>query len=62
MIDRHQAETRQILIWRRESRQRVTEYINKVMAARGDAAAKKLEDDSAEQWGRGNRGVWGDWR
>jgi len=59
---RHQCEVRQILRWRVEDRNKAMKYINMVRDARGEAAAKKLEDDCRTQWNKGNRGLKGEWK
>ena len=40
----------------------VTDYLNKVLDARGESAYRKLNIDCESQWAKGNRGEKGDWR
>ena len=59
---RHRCEVRQVLAWRTEDRGKAMDYLAMVRQKRGDQAADKLEKDCRDQWERGNRGKWGDWR
>lgn len=59
---RHQTEVRQILAWRAEDRDKAMTYLSLVRKHRGDDVATKLEQDCKEQWAKGNRGEWGDWK
>jgi len=59
---RHQAEVRQVLLWRVEDRGKAMDYLAMVRQKRGDQAADRLEKDCRTQWQRGNRGERGDWR
>lgn len=38
------------------------EHLGRIEKLRGAAAANQLRIDIAEQWQRGNRGTWGEWR
>ena len=55
---RHRCEVRQVLAWRVEDRGKAMEYLARVKGDRRE----KLEKDCRDQWERGNRGKWGDWR
>lgn len=57
-VFRHRSEVRQILAWRAEDRNKALAYLAKVP----DKRRATLEKDAREQWHRGNRGKWGDWR
>jgi len=59
---RHRCETRQVLRWRAEDRNKAIHYLMKVRKARGDAAADKLAQDCKDQWAKGSKGIEGDWR
>lgn len=59
---RHKCEVNQILRWRVTDRNKAMTHINLVRDARGEAAAKKLEDDCRTQWNKGNRGDKGGWK
>lgn len=52
---------RQILKWRVTDRNKAMTHINLVRDARGDLAAKQLENDARSQWNKGNRGNKGEW-
>jgi hypothetical protein len=55
---RHRCEVRAVLAMRTEDRGKAMDYLIKVKEARRE----KLEKDCRDQWERGNRGKWGDWR
>jgi hypothetical protein len=59
---RHQCEVNQILRWRVTDRNKALAHIERVREQRGEAAAKKLEDDCRTQWNKGNRGNKGEWK
>lgn len=59
---RHQCEVRQVLRWRCESVQKVRDYFRAVEGARGADAVFRLKLDCVDQWRKGNRGEYGDWR
>lgn len=65
--ERHKCETRE-WIKRRAAMgpQNGKGWLAKVMQdiekRRGKKAAERLTDDIREQWKKGNRGEWGDWR
>lgn len=59
---RHQCEVNTILRWRVQDRNKAMTHINLVRDERGEAAAKKLEDDCRSQWNKGNRGKKGEWK
>lgn len=58
---RHQCEVRQILLLRQQDRNKMMNYLDCVLSARGKEAAKRLEDDARAQWVKGNRGGTGVW-
>lgn len=60
--ERHRCEVRYVLKVRVKHRQEMVDYLEKVKKERGEVAYKKLEQDSREQWSKGNRGSQGDWR
>lgn len=59
---RHQCEVRYVLMLRKYGNKFATDYLSKVLNARGEAAYKKLNKDQMEQWSKGNRGAKGDWK
>jgi hypothetical protein len=57
---RHRCEVRQVLKWRVERGSAwVHAWLERVEAKR---PVSRLRRDCAEQWSKGNRGEWGDWR
>lgn len=62
MTDRHQCEVRHILALTAQRASKAREYLEIVEKKRGIAAAQKLRQDAREQWNRGNRGKWGEWK
>lgn len=55
---RHRCEVRAVLAMRTEDRGKAMDYLARVKGDRRE----KLEKDCRDQWERGNRGKWGDWR
>jgi Ser/Thr protein kinase RdoA (MazF antagonist) len=56
-------EVRQWLRWRAErAKEWLQEALDDIARRRGSAAAARLRADIGDQWSKGNRGVWGDWR
>lgn len=60
--ERHRCEVRHVLKIRVNDRQKMLDYLAEVKKERGEVAYKKLEQDCREQWNRGNKGTYGDWR
>lgn len=60
--ERHRCEVREVLKIRNKDRQKMLDYLEIVKKERGEIAYKKLEQDSREQWNKGNRGVYGEWK
>lgn len=57
---RHRCEVRQMLKWRAERGSAwVHGWLERAEKVR---PVSRLRRDCAEQWSRGNRGEWGDWR
>ena len=60
---RHQCEVRE---WLKRGSERDSEWlknmIKDIAKKRGKVAAERLWNDIKEQWHRGNRGSFGDWR
>jgi hypothetical protein len=58
---RHRAEVRYVLAIRATNRDEAMKYLSLVQEKRKEKA-KQLIDDCKDQWSKGNRGQWGDWR
>jgi hypothetical protein len=58
---RHQCEVRYVLAIRATNRDEAMKYLSLVQEKRKEKS-KKLIDDCKDQWSKGNRGQWGDWR
>ena len=56
---RHRAEVRYVLAIRATNRDEAMKYLSLVQEKRN---AKQLIDDCKDQWSKGNKGQWGDWR
>ena len=57
---RHRCEVRQILKWRSD---RGSAWVHAWLDDLGKKRpVARIRRDCAEQWGKGNRGEWGDWR
>jgi hypothetical protein len=56
---RHQCEVRYVLHLRLKGRQPMLDYLEQVKKWR---STDKLEKDAREQWNKGNRGIYEDWR
>jgi len=41
---------------------KASEYLEKVAAKRGKAEADRMMAEARNQWAKGNRGEWKDWR
>lgn len=59
---RFQCEARYCLALRARDKNAADAYLQLVLAQRGKEAYDKLRNTCAEQWGKGNRGNYGDWR
>jgi len=59
---RHRCEVRHLLkLQAEQGTEPVSQYLGG-LKKRGAAAVQRLRHDGKEQWSRGNRGAWGDWR
>lgn len=58
----HRCEVRYVLAQRACSQGDAWEYLRRVRQRRSEAAAATLEADCRNQWAKGNRGAYGDWR
>lgn len=62
-IERHRCEVRE---WLKRGIEEPKEWVKQLFVdiakRRGAKAAQRLKDDISDQWKRGNRGEWGDWR
>ena len=59
---RHQCEVRYCLMLKKYGKKFFTDYLSKVLDARGKAAYDQISKDTEIQWAKGNRGDKGDWR
>ncbi len=59
---RHQCEVRYVLRLRVRSQADAYDYLEKVKVKRRLNAYSRLRNDCADQWAKGNRGAYGDWR
>jgi hypothetical protein len=61
--EKHRCEVRE---WIRRGSDKPAEWVKELLAGiakrRGKPAAERLRRDIREQWSRGNRGEFGDWR
>lgn len=62
MSHRHQCEVRFVLQLRCESRQRMDDYLDLVAKRRSKSESEQLKWEARDQWFKGNRGKWGDWK
>jgi hypothetical protein len=56
---RHQCLVRWVLVYRQRDKAGVREWLRKYNELHPGSS---LEKDAKEQWDKGNRGNWGDWR
>lgn len=59
---RHQCEVRYVLRRRVRSKEDAYDFLENIKKKRGLNAYNRLKNDCADQWAKGNRGAYGDWR
>lgn len=59
---RHQCEVRYVLRLRVRSQADAYNYLENVKVKRRLNAYNRLKNDCVDQWAKGNRGAYGDWR